>query len=613
MVYDDYTFSAFSALFNNVNNSIFIRDGVANKITGIYKNNQLNKTIRNEHRLKKIIFDEVMNKYNARIRDHNLNFHQLSNSDIDNMEIIQFVMSDRDNELDSGSYMAYPRTFRCVKCNDYKVLYTDDWKKFDINKCQKEGCDGHYVQVSILGFCETCGNVDTMRKSCPDHHYEALEIVQDDKESVSSWKIRCRKCGWEKDFKSYPCNHINKFIFGNERISNEPNTPFTPINVQRGGLFQSCVKTTVDIPSTKKFKNDSQYIDEIIIGNYLNLFQDFGFEKESEVRIIQQLLKQLETYPTQEDRDDAISLGFIPEETFNIAERLKEKILDIRENFEEYSIPDIVDYLILKEFISTGNNKSYNEFYSELNDNLSLNDYADFKESFGISDIIHIPDIQLISTSYGSISGINKFYDLDFTPHFEPHWINSKTSKREKFGIYAYPFETEGIMFDLDKIKLANWVLDNSFSDENHFTSIDDAKSFLFNLDEDSKEYENLYTLVHSFSHVLIKRSSLYTGLDSDSCSELLFPKSGAFMIYSTSNINIGGFSFVFENSLMDWFNNVKLDINECVLDPSCIEEIGACFSCMYLPEYVCCRFNQKLDRDVFLGEYRYNKGFWEF
>ena len=102
MVYDDYTFPAFSALFNNVNNSIFIRDGVANKITSIYKNNQLNKTIRNESRLKKIIFEEVFNKYNARIRDHNLNFQQLSASDIDNMEIIQFVMSDKDNVLDSS-------------------------------------------------------------------------------------------------------------------------------------------------------------------------------------------------------------------------------------------------------------------------------------------------------------------------------------------------------------------------------------------------------------------------------------------------------------------------------------------------------------------------------
>ena len=122
MVYDEYTFPAFSALFNNVNNSIFIRDGVANKITSIIKNSQQNKTIRNEHRLKKIIFEEVMEKYNQRIRNHNLNFRQLSKSDIDNMDIVQFVMYDKDNDLDSGKYMEYQRNLRCTECNDYKIL-----------------------------------------------------------------------------------------------------------------------------------------------------------------------------------------------------------------------------------------------------------------------------------------------------------------------------------------------------------------------------------------------------------------------------------------------------------------------------------------------------------
>ena len=83
-------------------------------------------------------------------------------------------------------------------------------------------------------------------------------------------------------------------------------------------------------------------------------------------------------------------------------------------------------------------------------------------------------------------------------------------------------------------------------------------------------------------------------------------------MIYSTSNINIGGFSYVFENSLIEWFNDVRYDVQECIFDPSCYEEDGACFSCMYLPEYVCCLFNQYLDRDVFIGKKRFKNGFWK-
>ena len=65
---DNYEFSAYSALFNAVNNSIFIRDGVANQVFWIYEShNENNLKIRNEHRLKKIIFDEIRTKYNERI------------------------------------------------------------------------------------------------------------------------------------------------------------------------------------------------------------------------------------------------------------------------------------------------------------------------------------------------------------------------------------------------------------------------------------------------------------------------------------------------------------------------------------------------------------------
>ena len=224
----------------------------------------------------------------------------------------------------------------------------------------------------------------------------------------------------------------------------------------------------------------------------------------------------------------------------------------------------------------------------------------------GIDDITYIPDIHMISSSIGVIKGINKS-DENATPHFEPHWKNYLD--KDKFKAFSFPFETEGILFDLDKEKLVDWILDNSEKVREEYIS---PEKFLFELDNSSEEYKSLKTLLHTFSHILINRSSLYTGLHSDSCGELLFPKSGAFLIYSTSNINIGGFSFVFENSLFEWFNNVKLEVNDCVFDPTCIDEKGACFSCVYLPEFVCSHFNDFLDRDVFLGENRFKKGYWD-
>lgn len=110
----------------------------------------------------------------------------------------------------------------------------------------------------------------------------------------------------------------------------------------------------------------------------------------------------------------------------------------------------------------------------------------------------------------------------------------------------------------------------------------------------------------------MIRRSSIYTGLESDSCSELIFVNAGAIVIYSTSNINIGGFEFVFEHSLEDWLRDIEFDVEECTLDPACIFENGACFSCLFLQEYVCTEFNHHLDRDVFLGGKRFAVGYWQ-
>ena len=167
-------------------------------------------------------------------------------------------------------------------------------------------------------------------------------------------------------------------------------------------------------------------------------------------------------------------------------------------------------------------------------------------------------------------------------------------------------------MIDLDKIEVVNWLIDNNYLTIDKVSDEKKAKDILIDIEKNSPAENALLKLIHTFSHILIRRSSLYTGIDDNSCSEILFPKSAAFLIYSTSNINIGGFKYVFENSLNNWFQDIKLDINDCIFDPSCLKDGGACFSCLYLPEYVCCNFNKDLDRDVFIGKTeRWKKGFW--
>ena len=595
-------FAAYSALFRAVNNSMFINDKLSNKIVWLNKDkNESNLEIYNEKRLKSILFNEIKYLYNDRINNYSLSLARLGENDINNLFIEKFFLANKDDYLISGLYEVFPKTFRCEECNDFRIFSNDEeWAKFDVNKCRVPGCDGSYTQVPFIGFCETCGEISSIFHNCDEHGHDHLKLIRKDINAPGTWEITCTECGKKMDMMNF-CNHRKN------TLSDKDITKLKPINVNQGGIFRSVVKTTIDIPDYE----ESQDIDLILLGAHLHKWDSY-FEDEddlSDEEIIGDIiyyLNELERYPTEKDRKKAIRRGINPE-IFEKAEMIEKEILTLKEQYN-FSYSEVNDYFILKEsFSEDENNKNINFYDIVKNDEELLKKYAKLKKDIGIEDITYIPDIHMISSSIGVVKGINRSDD-DATPHFEPHWVSYK--EKDKFNAWSFPFETEGIMFDLDKEKLVDWIFDNSDNIRDPNIS---AEEYLFDLDEESDEYKNLKTLIHTFSHILINRSSLYTGLNSDSCGELLFPKAGAFLIYSTSNVNIGGFSFVFENLLFEWFNNVKLEVTDCVFDPTCIDEHGACFSCVYLPEFVCSHFNDFLDRDVFLGENRFKKGYWRY
>ncbi|WP_406537200.1 hypothetical protein [Methanobrevibacter sp.] len=602
---DDFSvpFAAYSALFRAVNNSMFINEKLSNRIVWLNKDKtESNLEIYNEKRLKSILFKEIKSLYNDRITVHDLNLTRLSDNDINNFYIERFYLVGDNDYSYSGLYEVFPKTFRCEKCNDFRIFSNDEeWAKFDVNKCRVPGCEGSYTQVPFVGFCETCGEISSIFHNCDEHGHDHLKLIRKDINAPGTWKIRCTACNEENEMDMMNfCNHRRN------SLSNKDITKLRPINVNQGGIFRSIVKTTIDIP---KYAESSD-IDIILLGSYLHYWDKYFDEEEdlTDDEIIEDIisyLNKLDEYPSEKDRKKAIRRGFCTPIIFEKGEQIKKDILDLKQQYD-FSYSELNDYFILKERFSEEEDIKNMDFYDLVKDDeKSLRKYAQLKIDVGIDDVTYIPDIHMISSSIGVIRGINRSDELT-TPHFEPHWKSYKD--KDKFYALSFPFETEGIMFDLNKERLVDWIFANSDKTRTPGSS---AEEYLFELDESSEEYENLKTLIHTFAHILINRSSLYTGLNSDSCGELLFPKAGAFLIYSTSNINIGGFSFVFENSLFEWFNNVKLEVHDCVFDPTCIDEKGACFSCVYLPEFVCSHFNDFLDRDVFLGENRFKKGFW--
>lgn len=593
-------FSAYSALFNNVDNSVFMRDKITNRITWIYNDeNNMNLPINNEKRLKQNLFKEIQRQYNNRINKYGLSLYPLSNNDINNFVINKFqLVLDRKKEY-SGHYQVFPRTFYCTKCKDFRNVSNEEWESFNINKCRHKNCNGHYKQLSFVTFCPTCGEIEPLYMKCDEHGHNHLKLKIDNIQTPGSWTLICTECQKEgKDpIKNITYRYCNHKHYG-EKICNAPATEKKIIPVSQGSIYKSVVVTTVDVQESV---GNIDSIDYIMFGAYLGEFDDFDNDLED----INEAILDLEELQQNPKAKRKYNPDYVKE-----LEQLEQDLDDLKIRYEDYNLNELNDYLILSGYFS--NNEKQIEFikYGEecKKDANEYEKYQNLKTDFKIEELTYIPKINLISSSIGTIKGINKFYEEGFIPHFEPHYSNED----DIIKAYAYPFETEGLMIDLDKVYIVNWLIENKFISKNKVSSDKEAKDILIELEDDSKAYEAIYTLIHTFSHILIRRSSLYTGIDEDSCSEILFPKSAAFLIYSTSNINIGGFKYVFENSINNWFQDIKLDIDDCVFDPSCLNDGGACFSCLHLPEYVCTNFNKSLDRDVFLGKTeRWNKGFW--
>ncbi len=622
---------AYSALYHCVDDMIFTKGKYAYKITNIFKDrNGRNKPILNPERLKDKLFREIMKRYNERIDKHLLIHPYYQKLTLDRKDELKLEgyhlitgMSDTVEDY-SGTHMIFPRSFVCQRCGDMKMPSKEAWQSFNPNKCQEPNCPGKYEQISLMLFCEDCGNLSNLYYTCAEHGTKSIRLIRGSKDSLRTWQVVCKICYKEKktkpiDIFRLTCKHKDE----NKNKVRDDETKYKPLSIKEGGIYSPVVITTIDIQGTESIDLDN--LEQILLALHLELFRGTRFfdgDEEFEV-VLDDIVERFESYKQKRSRgrfiEECKQKGVKEEEAINRwkakwkIDVIEETISLVRGQYGDVDLEILNDYFsICGKYVDT-NNLKYSYFIEQIPEPRSKlmrkKKYDELKLKYGIKEITYVPQINLISSCIGLIHGVNKFWEDDFVAHFNPIW-NGKGTERNMIA-YTYPFDTEGILLELDRIKVVNWLIRNKLLDANSPINDTEASELLLKIKKDTKEYVALKTLIHTLSHVLINRSSIYTGLDGDSSSELLFPNSAAILIYGTSNINIGGFAYIFEHSLSDWFNDIEFDMKECTFDLTCIHEKGACFSCLYLPEFVCSEFNAYLDRAVYIGKRRYEFPYW--
>lgn len=118
---------------------------------------------------------------------------------------------------------------------------------------------------------------------------------------------------------------------------------------------------------------------------------------------------------------------------------------------------------------------------------------------------------------------------------------------------------------------------------------------------ESPPAYLYLYTLLHSYSHLLMKHISEYSGLDLGSLGEYIFPADLSLVVYRNgTTMDLGNLSALWRNSGQAMLTSMlRTKATQCGTGSLCTERGGACPDCVMVPETSCIAGNKLLSRAV--------------
>jgi hypothetical protein len=184
---------------------------------------------------------------------------------------------------------------------------------------------------------------------------------------------------------------------------------------------------------------------------------------------------------------------------------------------------------------------------------------------------------------------------------------------RGKIPVYAIASETEALWFQLDPLRVYNWLLENGLVSGGAPVNADEAWAQLYievpGLRDaphepwyNQREAAAVRTLLHTMSHLFLRRIER-SGFAPSSVGEYLIPGSLSFILYANrhAETKIGGLTTLFEQRLNTWLWDVVQSGHECVYDPICFDDGGSCAGCTHR-EHNCVSFNRELSRAAVYG-----------
>jgi len=532
------------------------------------------------------------------------------------VKVIKLV-DDETDEGYCGKFKLHPPTALCKEegCNTFFVV--GDGRRCDHDQ------DARSEQLTFLAVCDKCG------RTLPIHYMTNIGNDCDECNSSNSmnklgWQrqddmgtyyVKCTNCGNSNGLYFYRCNHED------EKRSSKEHKRFRGVPARSNAILHPSVLTTPYIPE----KEEKNSVDSL---NFSNSFEEF-FSLE-----IDQALLTLPRFLDELD-DEFWKLGEISR-AIRFNEGLDDSNIDEWKKKDKISIikkiiKDAYNHLsqdgsnrdmIIDEFgldyikNAIGNIKGLNfdqhdrqgfllsqageeigkSNYFETPKSMDSKMWDEFCENFKIRGVKFFQNLTMIQALLGTITGSGRKKN----PLFRPIKTGPKGNKKPT--VYVRDFNTEGLLLELDPKDVAVWLEKNEYSFNYQEENVErKLRDFMM---RNKNVRKQVFTLLHTISHMMIQESTKSTGLDVRSLSEEIFPLNFGVFLYSTNTINIGGLESTYHNEMNKWVERAIELSKDCPQDPACmIHEEGSCNACSYLPEFVCSNFNKNINRATLAGD----------
>lgn len=518
-----------------------------------------------------------------------------------------------------------PWVFVCNSCGRVRQYYSyDEFKRNEHKPCDE--CGKYITQLKMIRFCK-CGYANGIFvPKCKNKEHGTKYMVR----RGSGIDFVCKKCGQKAALPFY-CPECKQKLDIKAALDSSHYIPFT--------------LSLIDLLDKRKdvfLDNEEEGRGEkVVLAQYLGLIAQ---EEYSTIIEKGKITQEDEFEAALQKEADALRQGGLDEAMIamvldakrrtNPSGKIFQAIETVGQGLSVASNDDIKptaeEILEYDELVHAKVVLSLEEAERDaeiVNDGIKP-DYVGIAKTLGFSNVQICSGVPIVFAAYGytrkdrSGEGVR---------------LHGFPQEMEKKNIYATRLETEGVLFELDRRKVLNWLLENQLiQNEDLPQDMSDYGVKMWFLDrirldritpftaiEETDKYgeitKRVYTLIHSISHALINEASEICGLDKSSLSEYILPNIPAVFVYCSNSqgFNMGALYSAFQSHFDRWLKHAKERSKKCIFDPICVDKEKACAGCLFLNEVSCQHFNKDLDRGYLCGYFDKQKqekltGFWD-